>query len=195
MRAPERPSSKTTMLAGWIGRIVLLLGGTTLAVRAGLPAGTSQPAAAAINPDEQPQKGDLDNGDTGRGRHETPPTSSAVKSGHETEDLSGGTLSKLFLGLAVGVTIIIGGIIGFRTIASASDSASAKRLTVEQKTAIVPPAPTLQANPVQELAAMHAREEKLLANYAWVDADHTAARIPLERAMTLIVGHPLDTAP
>lgn len=50
-----------------------------------------------------------------------------------------------------------------------------------------PPQPRLQMSPVQDLQAMRAEQEALLSSYAWVDREAGVARIPVERAMQLLV--------
>ncbi len=59
----------------------------------------------------------------------------------------------------------------------------------------LPPAPRLQADPAVDLAAMHAREDRLLTTYGV--AEDGAVRIPVERAMVLLAerGLPVRTAP
>jgi hypothetical protein len=47
----------------------------------------------------------------------------------------------------------------------------------------------------QAVADLHAREDLLLDNYTWVDADHTRVRIPIERAMELLAKQGLQVAP
>jgi hypothetical protein len=47
----------------------------------------------------------------------------------------------------------------------------------------------------QDVADLHARENLLLNNYTWVDAEHTRVRIPIERAMELMAQHGLPVAP
>lgn len=47
----------------------------------------------------------------------------------------------------------------------------------------------------QDVADLHARENLLLDNYTWVDAGHTRVRIPVERAMELIVKNGIQVAP
>ncbi|HEY6455849.1 MAG TPA: hypothetical protein VIY90_11285 [Steroidobacteraceae bacterium] len=49
----------------------------------------------------------------------------------------------------------------------------------------IPPLPRLQAHPAADLAALRAEQEALLTHYAWVDSAHTAARVPIERAMAI----------
>jgi hypothetical protein len=39
----------------------------------------------------------------------------------------------------------------------------------------------------QDVADLHAREDILLDNYSWADAAHTKVRIPIERAMEVLV--------
>jgi hypothetical protein len=50
-----------------------------------------------------------------------------------------------------------------------------------------PPAPRLQANPRRDLEALRAREDGLLESYAWVDRATGHVRIPVERAMALLL--------
>jgi len=51
----------------------------------------------------------------------------------------------------------------------------------------VPPAPRLQVTPRQDLKAMHAEENALLHSYGWVDPKAGTVRMPIERAMKLLV--------
>jgi protein SCO1 len=49
----------------------------------------------------------------------------------------------------------------------------------------VPPAPRLQREPAQDIAALRAQKEALLSTWSWTDATHQFARIPIERAMEI----------
>jgi hypothetical protein len=51
----------------------------------------------------------------------------------------------------------------------------------------LPPLPGVVAAPGAELLKVRAQEDLHLEHYGWVDATHTTARIPIERAMTLWV--------
>ena len=51
----------------------------------------------------------------------------------------------------------------------------------------VPPKPRLQPHPQTDLAKFRAQKEALLSGYAWADAQHDYARIPIERAMQIYV--------
>lgn len=54
-----------------------------------------------------------------------------------------------------------------------------------------PPSPNLQIDPAGELAAMRVEEEVILGSYEWSDATETSARVPIERAMEML----LETRP
>jgi hypothetical protein len=47
--------------------------------------------------------------------------------------------------------------------------------------------PPLQPMPERDFPAFHRDKEKLLHEYGWVDRSHGVVRIPIERAMTLLV--------
>jgi hypothetical protein len=56
--------------------------------------------------------------------------------------------------------------------------------------------PRLQTDDgLQDLVDLHAREDLLLDNYSWVDAEHTKVRIPIEVAMQLVARDGLPFAP
>ena len=57
----------------------------------------------------------------------------------------------------------------------------------------MPPEPRLQTNPRQDLSNLRAREDALLNSYGWVDKNTGVVRIPIERAMQLIVERGLPT--
>ncbi len=187
MQSPEvGKASGTGVAAGWLARIALLLGGVGLAVRLGVPAVVP---GSRSTPNEDRTEA------LGRGKPATPPSRKARGAGHETADLSGGTLGRLVLGLGCAAVTMVFIMVFVQRLLLADHRRAEPHLTAEQLVRIAPPAPTLQANPVEELAALHGREAQLLYNYAWIDDAHTRGRIPVGRAMTLILGHKLDTAP
>lgn len=49
------------------------------------------------------------------------------------------------------------------------------------------PGPRLQSDPNEDMAALRAEENATLAGYAWLTPDKTAARIPVDRAMELVL--------
>ena len=58
---------------------------------------------------------------------------------------------------------------------------------IEAQMPYQPPSPNLQTNPTAELAAARAEEEAVLGTYGWIDATQTTARVPIERAMQLLL--------
>ena len=57
------------------------------------------------------------------------------------------------------------------------------------------PAPKLQPNPAADLNKFRTRENQVLDSYGFVDKDRGVVRIPIERAMQLLVERGLPTAP
>lgn len=55
-----------------------------------------------------------------------------------------------------------------------------------------PPKPRLQAEPFADLTALRAEEERILTTYAWVDEAAGIARVPVDRAMDLLVENGLE---
>jgi len=55
----------------------------------------------------------------------------------------------------------------------------------------LPPAPRLQSDPPLELERLRAEEKARLETYGWVNREQGIARIPIERAMDLVIEHGL----
>lgn len=51
----------------------------------------------------------------------------------------------------------------------------------------IPPPPRLQSDAPRDLAAQRAQEQQQLGGYGWIDAGHTLAHIPIDRAMQIYV--------
>ena len=56
------------------------------------------------------------------------------------------------------------------------------------RAAYEPPGPRLQARPEEEMATLRAGEDAILDTYAWEDEAGGIARVPIERAITIMVG-------
>jgi hypothetical protein len=48
------------------------------------------------------------------------------------------------------------------------------------------PEPRLQADPTADLGRLRSSEDERLSTYGWIDAEHTAARIPIDRAIEIL---------
>ncbi len=182
MQPPRR--QRAGQAAGWAARAAMLFGGVTLAMRFGLPA--AAPSATVAEPfGEQ----------TGHGNPATPPSRQARQARHETSDMSGRLMVRLVAGLGLVMALAIVGMVGVQRVMRSRADHAQPPVTAEQLVQPPPPGPNLQANPVPDLATLRAAESRLLDNYAWITPDHARARIPVARAMTLIVGRKLDAAP
>jgi hypothetical protein len=58
-----------------------------------------------------------------------------------------------------------------------------------------PPAPNLQVDPRQQLLDLRAEEERILTTYGWIDRAQGLTRVPIDRAMDLLVEQGLPTPP
>ena len=171
---------------GATGRIGRLLGWAARTVAGGvaaLPFAKAKPTSQRF--DEA----------SGRGTPAAPASETAVRQGHETRDMSGAVMMWLTMSLGAGVAAMIGLMLLLVGSFHRERQAEAPRLTAEQTAPLHPPGPNLQADPVTDLAHLHAAEDQLLHGYAWIDQGHTHARIPIGRAMTLMVGRTLEPTP
>lgn len=58
-----------------------------------------------------------------------------------------------------------------------------------------PPEPRLQTTPVQDLARIREKEREALASYGWVDRKAGVVRLPIDRAIDLLVERGIPPAP
>jgi len=59
----------------------------------------------------------------------------------------------------------------------------------------VPPGPRLQVSGAADLAAFRAKEEVELTSYGWIDRKAGTVRIPIDRAINLLLQRGLPTTP
>jgi hypothetical protein len=129
------------------------------------------------------------------GKPRTPPSPAALGAGFEVKDINERTVVYI-LGTIVATTALVIGIVTVMIWRfDVTRTQSFAGLSQEQTAQGVPPAPHLQINPFADLAQQHIRESRLLHGYGWTSADHTTARIPIDRAMALTVGQSLDAPP
>ena len=123
------------------------------------------------------------------------PDAGSLAAGYETHDMDAAGLARIIAGFAVTVAAAIGlmfWMIGFFV---DRDLASRPPLTAQEQARIEPPGPQLQVHPFKDIATLRVREDRLLGSYAWLAPDHKQARIPIDRAMALVIGRPLDPDP
>jgi hypothetical protein len=88
--------------------------------------------------------------------------------------------------LVVGVVltlVLVGGMIALL----AQHSPSSMRASPTGTPSVVPPPPVLQAQPWEDLRRYREEQSRTLLNYAWIDRKAGIVRIPIERAMELVI--------
>ena len=104
--------------------------------------------------------------------------------GHEQSEVSVRLIVVSLAFLAVFtflVCVLVGGI--FNYLHSEYHTAEAERLAQP----VIPPAPRIEVEPFRELQGLRAHEEHVQTTYAWVDKDAGVVRIPIDRAIDLLV--------
>jgi len=115
----------------------------------------------------------------------TIPQASGSGSGHEPQDAD-----VLSLAMIIGALLLCGALVFIAV--SAMMHALSVRQNQGAPTKEVPrgndfPEPGLQIRPVDDLAKLQARDEAELNSYGWIDKPAGVVRIPVERAMQLLV--------
>lgn len=119
-----------------------------------------------------------------RERDETP---RAPVRRREQRDISVRAVGLFFLGLFM-VTALVSLAMWatFRYLAARADRADPPRAPLGGLPA-PPPEPRLQTTPRRDLEALRAEEDAILTSYGWIDRDAGIVRIPITRAMALLV--------
>ena len=117
--------------------------------------------------------------------HTTDPTT--ANPGYETRDVNIRAVLWLALGVAVG-TVLAAALLWwllaeFSHRAGRRDPPSRRGLPQHPG----PPSPRLQDTPLADLREFREREDHTLSTYGWVDREKTAVRIPIDRAMELLI--------
>jgi hypothetical protein len=124
-----------------------------------------------------------------------PPAPNREQPGHERSDVRIGPIAIAGLGLAL-LAALAGGITDwmFRGLdaRSARNEPPPPPLAQSRES---PPPPWLQSDPKLELAQARARERAFLDGYAWVDRSTGVVRIPVERALELVLKEGLAPLP
>jgi hypothetical protein len=133
--------------------------------------------------------------ESGRGRPRGMPSPEALESGYEPKDMSARSVSYILLTIGIVMMVVIGACFAMVWRFNVARRHAFPDLTSEQTAKTPPPAPHLQIHPFEDLTQLRAREDRALHHWGWTSADHSTAEIPIERAMALMVGKPLDPGP
>lgn len=129
---------------------------------------------------------------------EKPRSTEAVPAGHETSDANVKAVFYSGIGLSIGLMtfglLLSWGIYAIYKSRTPDPGAPARTFVVPDSTTL-PPLPRLQSDPHVALVPFLRAQDSLLTSYGWVNKDSGIARIPIERAMELIVksGLPVQT--
>lgn len=113
--------------------------------------------------------------------------------GYQTTDVNPSAIWIVAAGLVVSVVLVFVVITSLFHFLQHRDVAAQKRSAIDRVTTAVAatrpqfPAPRLQVAPQIDLAELRAREEAELNSYGWIDRKAGIVRIPIERAMDLLV--------
>jgi hypothetical protein len=114
------------------------------------------------------------------------------RSGHQASEINLRVVTWTAIGLMISVIAVfvtVGGLFSLfkRQYASAS---APSRITTPGR---LPPAPRLQANPTSDWRELLEAENAKLNSYGWIDKSGGVIRIPIDRAMDLLVQRGLPT--
>lgn len=124
-------------------------------------------------------------------------TEEARRGRHETRDIDVALIAKLLaLGVVVTAVVLVA---VFWLFGSIRDREEAADPVLSPYAANPSPfvGPRLQPDPPADLRAIRAHEEQILDSYGWTDRERGLVRIPIERAMELLLerGLPVATGP
>jgi hypothetical protein len=92
---------------------------------------------------------------------------------YRTIVIGAGVLAVVVIAIAVGLHLIL------------TRAVIPNHAEIAARPAQIPPKPRLQAHPQADLAKFRAEKQAPLSGYAWTNAQHDYARIPIQRAMQI----------
>jgi hypothetical protein len=111
------------------------------------------------------------------------------RGGHEERDINAIAVTRFGIGLTLTIiasAFLLWGLFNYFLKEDGGPYPSAAPLATTQP-AKVPPAPRLQTTPRMDLREIRAAEDKALNSYSWADQANGKVRIPIDRAMDLLV--------
>src|SRR5581483_8080886 len=122
-----------------------------------------------------------------------------AKGGHEVKDVNYIAVTKFGIGLTLTIVVVVFVLWGLFDYFKSSEEklygAGPRVTSTIQNANKEPPQPRLQQSPPIDLREMRAAEDQLLQHYSWADRDKGVVRIPIDRAMDLLVQRGLPTRP
>ncbi len=120
-----------------------------------------------------------------------------VHADHEISDVNVGAILKFGLGSLVFILLAIALVTGIEVAATGRwpDLQPVTAGLADHPEVPLPSEPRLESRPGQTLQELRANEQALLHSYGWVDEPTGVVRIPIERAMELLVQRGLPARP
>lgn len=115
------------------------------------------------------------------------PTDPDTSKGYEVEDAGVREVLLTGVGLAAG-TILVGlAVFGLMRVLQQAEVGGRQPVTELAVPPSIPPEPRLQDKPWEEMEAFRKREDQLLTTYGWTDRAAGQVRIPVDKAMELLI--------
>ena len=114
---------------------------------------------------------------------------------HEKTDAEPRAVFRVLLILLLATGLVAAGLVYLtRALLAVEQSGDPPPAPLAQSPGRLPPEPRLQRQPFAEIAAQRAEEQQLLTSYGWADEKAGVVRIPVDRAMELLVERGLPVA-
>jgi hypothetical protein len=107
--------------------------------------------------------------------------------GYEVEDASVREVLWTGVGLAVGTIIVCIAVFGLLRVLQNAEIGSRQPISELNVSTTVPPEPRLQEKPWVEMELFRQREDQMLTTYGWADQASGRVRIPIDRAMDMVI--------
>lgn len=113
--------------------------------------------------------------------------------GYEVKDASTRPIFVFLAGLLVLLVLVFFGVEAFFNFLNTRSRQGVQSPTLLTQPDQMPPQPRLQVKPNQDLQQFRAKEAKTLNSYGWIDKDAGVVRIPIDRAMDLMLQRGVPT--
>lgn len=114
--------------------------------------------------------------------------------GYEPDQIDGRGIQKFTVGLVVICLVVMVGLAGlYKVFLAREDARQPTADTLGANARGVPPGPRLEVTPAEDLKRIRESEDQILGSYSWVDRENGIIRLPIARAMELVVERGLPT--
>ncbi len=107
--------------------------------------------------------------------------------GYEVQDASIREVVFTGVGLAVGTILVCVAVFVLFRVLHSTEVQERRPVMAIQVPATFPPTPRLQAKPAEELQIVRHDEDQVLTTYGWVNKSAGLVRIPIDRAMQIVI--------